>query len=214
MADQPTHNAATSMSSASTTRRTLLKGFAAAGAAISMSSKVAWADGEIGYWAKDLPPEKLIEMYSTILRIRWFERTLADKHLDDRSFRNLIHLYAGQEAVATGVCAALNNKGPFEQLDVIFGTHRPTGNALAKGVDMKKLAAEYNSRRLASTADTRARCTSLTSQSATSVLTELSVRLPFLPPARHSHSAPGATSRSRSCSVAMALMRHPPFIAP
>ena len=146
MADhnQLTRSVANSTSSASTTRRTLLKGFAAAGAAISMSSKVAWANGEIGYWAKDLPNEKLVDMYSTILRIRWFERTLADKQLSDRSFRNLIHLYAGQEAVATGVCAALNNKGPFEQLDVIFGTHRPTGHALAKGVDMKKLAAEYN----------------------------------------------------------------------
>jgi pyruvate dehydrogenase E1 component alpha subunit len=132
-----------STSPVSTTRRTLLKGFAAAGAAVSLASK-AWADGEIGYWAKDLPNEKLVDMYSTILRIRWFERTLADKQLSDRSFRNLIHLYAGQEAVATGVCAALNNKGPFEQLDVIFGTHRPTGHALAKGVDMKKLAAEYN----------------------------------------------------------------------
>ena len=64
----------------SQTRRTLLKGFAAAGAAVSLSSKVAWGDGEIGYWAKDLPNEKLIDMYSTILRIRWFERTLADKH--------------------------------------------------------------------------------------------------------------------------------------
>ena len=142
--DQLTRGFADSTSSASTTRRTLLKGFAAAGAAVSLSSKIAWADGEIGYWAKDLPNEKMVDMYSTILRIRWFERTLADKQLSDRSFRNLIHLYAGQEAVATGVCAALNNKGPFEQLDVIFGTHRPTGHALAKGVDMKKLAAEYN----------------------------------------------------------------------
>jgi len=128
----------------SQTRRTLLKGFAAAGAAVSLSSKLAWGDGEIGYWAKDLPNEKLIDMYSTILRIRWFERTLADKMIDDRSFRNLIHLYAGQEAVATGVCAALNNKGPFEEIDVIYGTHRPSGHAIAKGVDMKKLAAEYN----------------------------------------------------------------------
>ena len=117
MADhnQLTRSVADSTSSASTTRRTLLKGFAAAGAAVSMSSKVAWANGEIGYWAKDLPNEKLVDMYSTILRIRWFERTLADKQLSDRSFRNLIHLYAGQEAVATGVCAALNNKGPFER---------------------------------------------------------------------------------------------------
>jgi pyruvate dehydrogenase E1 component alpha subunit len=144
MADQSTHNAATSMSSASATRRTLLKGFAAAGAAVSMGSKLAWADGEIGYWAKDLTPEKLIDMYSTILRIRWFDRTLADKQLDDRSFRNLIHLYCGQEAVATGVCAALNNKGPFNEIDVIYGTHRPSGHAIAKGVNMGKLAAEYN----------------------------------------------------------------------
>ncbi len=142
--DQFTRDVTDRMSSSSTTRRTLLKGFAAAGAAISVSSKIAWADGEIGYWAKDLPPEKLIDMYSTILRIRWFDRTLADKMLGDRSFRNLIHLYCGQEAVATGVCAALNNKGPFEEIDVIYGTHRPTGHAIAKGVDMKKLAAEYN----------------------------------------------------------------------
>ena len=133
-----------SASPVSATRRTLLKGFAAAGAAVSLSSKIAWADGEIGYWAQDLPNEKLIDMYSTILRIRWFDRTLADKMLGDRSFRNLIHLYCGQEAVATGVCAALNNKGPFNEIDVIYGTHRPTGHALAKGVDMKKLAAEYN----------------------------------------------------------------------
>jgi len=65
----------------SQTRRTLLKGFAAAGAAVSISSKVAWADGEIGYWAKDLPNEKLVDMYSTILRIRWFDRTVVDKML-------------------------------------------------------------------------------------------------------------------------------------
>jgi len=63
----------------SQTRRTLLKGFAAAGAAVSLSSKLAWGDGEIGYWAKDLPNEKLIDMYSTILRIRWFERTRPTK---------------------------------------------------------------------------------------------------------------------------------------
>ncbi len=128
--------------SLSSDRRTFLQAMLGAGAAISLSSKAARAD--IDYWAMDLPNEKLIDMYSTILRIRWFDRTLADKQLSDRSFRNLIHLYCGQEAVATGVCAALNNKGPFGQIDVIYGTHRPTGHAIAKGVDMKKLAAEYN----------------------------------------------------------------------
>jgi TPP-dependent pyruvate/acetoin dehydrogenase alpha subunit len=141
--DQVAQEPSQGMFSSSTTRRTLLKGFAAAGAAVTFARN-AWADGEIGYWAKDLPNEKLVDMYSTILRIRWFERTLADKQLGDRSFRNLIHLYAGQEAVATGVCAALNNKGPFNEIDLIYGTHRPTGHAIAKGVEMKKLAAEYN----------------------------------------------------------------------
>jgi len=142
--DRLTQGTTDHKSSAPTTRRTLLKGFAAAGAAVSLGSKLARADGEIGYWAKDLPNEKLIDMYRTILRIRWFDRTLADKQLSDRSFRNLIHLYCGQEAVATGVCAALNNKGSLNEIDVIFGTHRPTGHAIAKGVEMKKLAAEYN----------------------------------------------------------------------
>jgi TPP-dependent pyruvate/acetoin dehydrogenase alpha subunit len=126
----------------STSRRNVLQAILGAGAAVSLSSKIARAD--IDYWAMNLPNEKLIDMYTTILRIRWFDRTLADKQLSDRSFRNLIHLYCGQEAVATGVCAALNNKGPFDEIDVIYGTHRPTGHAVAKGVDMKKLAAEYN----------------------------------------------------------------------
>jgi pyruvate dehydrogenase E1 component alpha subunit len=128
----------------SESRRTFVKGAAWVGAALSLASRTAWADGEIGYWAKDLPNDKLVDMYKTILRIRWFDRTVIDKTLDDRNFRNLIHVYCGQEAVAAGVCAALNNKGRFEEIDVIYGTHRPTGHAIAKGVDMKKLAAEYN----------------------------------------------------------------------
>jgi pyruvate dehydrogenase E1 component alpha subunit len=55
-------------------------------------------------------------------------------------------MYPGQEAVATGVCAALKNKGPFEEIDLVYSTHRPTGHAVAKGVDIKKMAAEYEFR--------------------------------------------------------------------
>jgi pyruvate dehydrogenase E1 component alpha subunit len=61
------------------TRRTFLRALAGAGAAISVGSKAAWADGEIGFWAKDLPDDKLIAMYTTIQRIRWYERTCVDK---------------------------------------------------------------------------------------------------------------------------------------
>ncbi len=130
----------------STSRRTFLKGVAGAGAAVSLMSKSAWANGEIGFWAKDLPNDKLTEMFNTIVRIRWYERTMADKMITDPKYRGYNHFYPGQEAVAVGVCAALNNKGPFDQLDLVYSTHRPSGHAIAKGVDTKKMAAEYDFR--------------------------------------------------------------------
>ncbi len=131
---------------ASPSRRTFLKGVAGAGAAVSLISKGAWANGEIGFWAKDLPNDKLTEMFNTIVRIRWHERTMVDKMITDPKYRGYNHFYAGQEAVAVGVCSALNNKGPFNQLDLVYSTHRPTGHAIAKGVDMKKMAAENDFR--------------------------------------------------------------------
>lgn len=130
----------------STDRRIFFKAVASAGAAVSLLTKSAWANGEIGFWAKDLPVDKLTQMYTDICRIRWHERTMADKMLTDTKYRGYNHFYAGQEAVAVGVCAALVNKGPFNQLDFVYSTHRPTGHALAKGVDMKKMAAENDFR--------------------------------------------------------------------
>lgn len=130
----------------STTRRTFLKTFAGAGAAVSFSSQLAWANGEIGFWAKDLSNEKLVDMFSTILRIRWFERTQVEKMLTEKGYRGYNHFYPGQEAVAVGVCSALNNKGKFEDVDLVYSTHRPSGHAIAKGVDIKKMAAEYDFR--------------------------------------------------------------------
>jgi len=130
----------------SATRRTFLKAFAGAGAAVSLSSQFSWANGEIGFWAKDLSDEKLKEMFTSILRIRWHERTQADKMLTDPKYRGYNHFYAGQEAVAVGVCSALRNKGRFEEIDLVYSTHRPSGHALAKGVDLKKMAAENDFR--------------------------------------------------------------------
>jgi acetoin:2,6-dichlorophenolindophenol oxidoreductase subunit alpha len=129
-----------------TSRRSFLMEMAAAGAAVALSSGTAVANGEIGFWAKDLSNEQLIDMYSTILRIRWFDRTVADKMMTEPGYRGYNHMYCGQEAVATGVCAALNNKGAFKEIDLVYSTHRPTGHAVAKGVDIKKMAAEYEFR--------------------------------------------------------------------
>src|SRR3990170_1893090 len=130
----------------STSRRIFLQSLAGAGAAISLGSKVAWANGEIGYWAKDLTNEQLINMYTTIQRIRWFERTGVDKMLTEPGYRGYNHFYVGQEAVATGVSAALRNAGGIMEADLVYSTHRPSGHAIAKGVDVKKMAAEYGFR--------------------------------------------------------------------
>jgi pyruvate dehydrogenase E1 component alpha subunit len=47
-----------------------------------------------------------------------------------------LHQYQGQEAVAVGVCSAL------EADDIIFSTHRPVGHGIAKGMALKSIAAE------------------------------------------------------------------------
>jgi pyruvate dehydrogenase E1 component alpha subunit len=130
----------------STSRRNFLKSAVVASAAATLGSRLAWADGEIGFWAKDLSDEKLIDMYRTILKIRWFDRTVVDKMLTEPGYRGYNHMYPGQEAVATGVCANLNNSGSIEEVDYVFSTHRPTGHAVAKGVDIRKMAAEYEFR--------------------------------------------------------------------
>ena len=47
-----------------------------------------------------------------------------------------IHQYQGQEAVAVGVCSALDKQ------DWITSTHRPHGHAIAKGISMRSAMAE------------------------------------------------------------------------
>lgn len=47
-----------------------------------------------------------------------------------------VHLYAGQEAVATGVCAHLTDS------DYITSTHRGHGHCIAKGCDLNRMMAE------------------------------------------------------------------------
>lgn len=54
----------------------------------------------------------------------------------DGSIRGTSHPYVGQEAVAVGVCAALQPE------DQIISTHRGHGHLLAKGGDPKRLMAE------------------------------------------------------------------------
>jgi TPP-dependent pyruvate/acetoin dehydrogenase alpha subunit len=84
---------------------------------------------------KSYPKEFLIDLYKTMVRIRLCEESLV-KPILNGEVRCPVHLYSGEEAIATGVCAAL-----FEE-DYIFGTHRSHGHYLAKGGGMGKLIAE------------------------------------------------------------------------
>jgi pyruvate dehydrogenase E1 component alpha subunit len=129
----------------SRSRRGFLKLAALTGAAVSVGRQ-AGALSEVPFAARDLSNEKLIEMYRTILRIRWHERTQADQMLENPDYRGYNHFYAGQEAVATGVCAALRNSGARDQVDLAYSSHRPSGHAIAKGVDIPKMVAEMDFR--------------------------------------------------------------------
>ena len=79
--------------------------------------------------------DKLLEMYQTMLKIRMVEEKLVELH-PEQMMKTPLHLYIGQEAVATGVCAALENG------DVVFSTHRSHGHYIAKGGDLNSFMAE------------------------------------------------------------------------
>ena len=70
--------------------------------------------------------EKLLDMYRTMFMIRSFELNAAELFAAGR-IPGFVHLYVGEEAVATGVCANL------KESDYITSTHRGHGHLLAKG---------------------------------------------------------------------------------
>ncbi|HEY8447418.1 MAG TPA: thiamine pyrophosphate-dependent dehydrogenase E1 component subunit alpha [Thermomicrobiales bacterium] len=78
---------------------------------------------------------KLLEMYERMVQIRTFEDA-AGKHFADGLVPGFVHLYAGEEAVAVGVCSHLTDR------DYITSTHRGHGHCIAKGVDIPGMVAE------------------------------------------------------------------------
>ena len=77
----------------------------------------------------------LEKLYWMMLRIRECEESLVAPILKGE-IKCPVHLYSGQEAIATGIGAVL------EQKDYIFGNHRSHGHYLAKGGDMAAMIAE------------------------------------------------------------------------
>lgn len=83
----------------------------------------------------EIPADVLKQLYYTMLRIRLFEDRTAVLY-PEQLVKCPVHLCIGQEATAAGVCAHLNKE------DYIFSTHRSHGHCIAKGMDLKPMAAE------------------------------------------------------------------------
>lgn len=77
----------------------------------------------------------MARLYTTMSRIRAFE-TAAERLFLAGEFPGFIHVSIGQEAVAAGVCAALETE------DYLTTTHRGHGHTLAKGADTGAMMAE------------------------------------------------------------------------
>ncbi len=67
-----------------------------------------------------------VELFRTMVKIRRFDETVIQLYADGE-IPGFMHLYIGEEAVAAGVCAALNKS------DYITSTHRGHGHCIAKG---------------------------------------------------------------------------------
>jgi len=89
--------------------------------------------------AGEIDPKLRLDFYRRMLRIRMVEEAIADRYAE-QEMRCPVHLSIGQEAIAVGVCSAL------EFRDYVMSTHRGHAHYLAKGGDLKALLAEIYGR--------------------------------------------------------------------
>jgi TPP-dependent pyruvate/acetoin dehydrogenase alpha subunit len=87
----------------------------------------------------NLSPDTQREMLRQMLTIRRFEERASADYLAGRIY-GVVHCYIGEEAVAVGVCTAL------EPNDRIISTHRGHGHCIAKGADLDRMMAELYGR--------------------------------------------------------------------
>jgi TPP-dependent pyruvate/acetoin dehydrogenase alpha subunit len=83
----------------------------------------------------ELSTELQMDLHRRMVRIRLFEEA-AGRLAEAAKLPGFLHLYVGQEAVASGVCAALTDE------DQITSTHRGHGHLVAKGGQFNEMMAE------------------------------------------------------------------------
>ena len=84
--------------------------------------------------------DKLLGFYETMVTIRRFEEKI-EEFFFSGEIPGFVHLYIGEEAIATGVIANLR------KTDLIQSTHRGHGHTIAKGADLKRMMAEIFGRK-------------------------------------------------------------------
>src|SRR5256885_3504203 len=87
----------------------------------------------------ELSKDGALWIYERMRMIRSFEERVASLFADGL-IPGFVHLYAGEEAVAVGVCAHLSD------IDYITSTHRGHGHCIAKGVPLGEMMAELYGR--------------------------------------------------------------------
>ncbi len=93
------------------------------------------ADNTWGVLNMKLSDEQLLQGYRVMRSIREFEERI-HKENTSGDIPGFLHLYAGEEAIAAGVCIHLTDD------DVIGSTHRGHGHCIAKGCDIKGMMLE------------------------------------------------------------------------
>ena len=83
----------------------------------------------------EISKDKLLWIYERMQLIREFEERVRTLFAEGK-LPGFVHLYAGEEAIAVGVCAHLTDN------DYITSTHRGHGHCIAKGVDVNSMMAE------------------------------------------------------------------------
>ena len=81
-----------------------------------------------------------LQMLRRMLLIRRFDETAVEL-VERGEIVGIVHTYIGEEAVAVGACAALNDD------DYITGNHRSHGHPIAKGGDVNRAMAELFGKR-------------------------------------------------------------------
>lgn len=79
--------------------------------------------------------ELVLDLHRRMVRIRRFEES-SGKLVETGEMPGFLHLYVGQEAVASGVMSVLTDA------DQITSTHRGHGHAIAKGAEFRPMFAE------------------------------------------------------------------------